>query len=136
MPTLELKTYEAYALVRALVEAKFHGTDVQDPEVLTSPMVARCALEFASQAQREAEIRDGERGRNEWLRWLRCSPDRREWKIAVANACATWRPIWNGWTSDQRLEAVRLLFAPFECTAPEEFIREVVAGMTVSAGAG
>src|SRR4029077_18441858 len=36
MPSLEIREFEAHALVRALVEAKFHGTDVQDPDILTS----------------------------------------------------------------------------------------------------
>ena len=129
MPSLELREYEANALLRALIEAKFHGTDVHDPDILTSPLIARCAFELVAQARREDEARDGESAAGKWQSWLRCSPERDEWRTAVANACETWKSAWNRWHDNERLQAVRLLFAPFECASPGQFIREVEEGL-------
>jgi hypothetical protein len=136
MPSFELREYEANALIRALVEAKFHGTDVQDPEILTSPMIARCALELVAQARREDEARDGEAATVGWRRWLHCSPDRHEWRTAVANARETWKSAWSRWNDQERLEAVRFLFAPFDCASPEQFLREVEMGLGRTGDAG
>ena len=136
MARIELNSGEANALVRALVEAKFHHLPYEDPEVLTSSLVARCAFELAAQAEWEAESRHGPSARDDWRRWLRVTPDRAEWRRALANAQEVWSSSWSRWSMLERADAIRLLFAPFECADVPAFVLAVEGSLGGVAGAG
>jgi hypothetical protein len=104
---------ELTALLRAIVEAKFHSAE-RDPECATGAVLAEVARRIRDALVAHDERRDGARARARAQWWSKLTPERTEWSIAIESANEFWATSWPRWDDGTRRAVVRDLLAPFE----------------------
>lgn len=125
---------ENIALLRAIVEAKFHHAP-NDTDVPGSAVLARVADRLRDAVVEEEIRREGPAAAARWREWAAIGPDRPEWSAALRFASETWRDAWNGWSKEERIAAASWLLSPFEPERRqlEDFLAS--AGAALSGGA-
>jgi hypothetical protein len=123
--------YELNALLRAVIEAKFHR-DPDDLDVPGSALLADVVNRLARAVAEESIKIDGDAARTRWSAWIHTGPERDEWKSAVVYAASMWPKIWPKWSVEDRRVAARQLLSPFELedATLDAFLREVEASFT------
>ena len=125
---------ENLALLRAIVEAKFHGAP-NDTDVPGSAVLARVAERLRDAVVAEEVRREGPKADARWREWAAIDPDRPEWSAALKFASEAWRDAWSRWAEDERLAAATGLLSPFK--AEPHQIQAFLAGVAVAlAGRG
>ncbi|WP_437997797.1 hypothetical protein WMF26_45300 [Sorangium sp. So ce185] len=104
---------ELLALLRAIVEAKFHK-DPDDLDVPGSAILARVAVRIRDEIVAEEVRREGGVAEARWREWIDLGPERREWEGAKDYATVAWRDAWAKWSADERRVAAKHLLSPFE----------------------
>jgi hypothetical protein len=104
---------EHLALLRAIVEAKFHK-DPDDLDVPGSSILARIAVRIRDEAVAEEVRREGPVAEARWREWINLGPERREWQGAKDYAAVAWKDAWPAWSADERRAAAEHLLSPFE----------------------
>ncbi|HZF51370.1 MAG TPA: hypothetical protein VE093_22085 [Polyangiaceae bacterium] len=104
---------ELLALLRAIVEAKFHK-DPDDFDVPGSAILARIAVRIRDEALAEEVRREGSVAEARWREWINLGPERREWQEAKDYAAVAWKDAWAKWSADERRVAAKHLLSPFE----------------------
>ena len=104
---------ENLALLRAIVEAKFHSAP-NDTDVPGSAILARLADRLRAAVVEEEVRREGARAEARWRDWATIGPDRPEWSLALRFASESWRDAWAGWSEDERIAAATWLLSPFQ----------------------
>jgi hypothetical protein len=104
---------ERLALLRAIVEAKFHK-DPDDLDVPGSAILARVAVRIRDEAVAEEVRREGPVAEARWREWINLGPERREWQGAKDYAVVAWRGAWAKWSADERRVAAEHLLSPFD----------------------
>jgi hypothetical protein len=101
---------EMLALQRVFREAKFCA-EPDDVEVSDSPVVARLFERLIATLVANEVERGGEDAKLRWTQWLAIDESRDEWAAAIRRANADVR--WATFSSNERIEYVRLLLSPF-----------------------
>jgi hypothetical protein len=104
---------ELLAVLRAIVEAKFHGNPC-DLDVPGSAVLARFAIRVRDAVVAEESRRHPEAGAAHWRKWTRIGPEREEWGAARTYAVAMWQSCWDTWSPEERRTAAAALLAPYE----------------------
>jgi hypothetical protein len=104
---------ELLALLRAIVEAKFHK-DPDDLDVPGSAILARVAVRIRDEIVAEEVRREGRVAEARWREWVNLGSERREWEGAKGYAAVAWRDAWANWSTDDRRAAARYLLSPFD----------------------
>ena len=120
---------ENLALLRAIVEAKFHSTP-NDTDVPGSAILARLAARLRDAVVAEEVRLEGASTAVRWREWAAIGPERAEWSSALRFANEAWCDSWAGWSEDERIAAATELLSPFE---PEP--RQLEAFLAVAAAA-
>jgi hypothetical protein len=124
---------ELRALLRAIVEAKFHDNP-EDLDVPHSAILARVALRIRDEVVAEEVRRDGS-AQTRWQEWMVLGPERPEWSQAKRFAVVAWRAAWKTWSAEDRRAAAAYLFSPFEASEAglDAFLLEVDEEMSAGA---
>jgi hypothetical protein len=119
---------ELLALLRAIIEAKFHR-EADDRDVPGSTLLAAAAIRIRDAVVAFEVAREGAAAKERWDKWMSLAPDRPEWGRARAYASSMWKAIWPRWSDEERLRAAEALLAPFEPSAAglRAFLAEVAA---------
>ncbi|WP_438006701.1 hypothetical protein WME89_50420 [Sorangium sp. So ce321] len=116
---IEIKSHpEALALLRAIVEAKFHPNP-DDLDVPGSSILAALAIRIRDSVVAEEVRREGNSAAERWSSWSRLVPSRPEWAAARDFASSYWRGVWEKWSEAQKRDAVAVLLSPFEVEQDE-----------------
>lgn len=118
--------YEMKAILRALIEAKFHPEPNDEP-IQASPYVAAlCDRLVEAIAAVERERFGAERGER-FLAFYASPPPPPQLEVArkIIGKCPP--DVWAGWSEAERRELVRLVLSPFQGT-PELFEELLRAG--------
>jgi hypothetical protein len=117
---------ELLALLRAIVEAKFHK-DPGDLDVPGSAVLAQVALRVRDAVIAFEVQREGAAAEARWQHWVRLDPTRPEWEGARSYAAAEWVRVWARWSAEERYRAAVALLSPFELeeAAMNQFLTEV-----------
>ncbi|WP_437968478.1 hypothetical protein WMF04_03935 [Sorangium sp. So ce260] len=111
---MEIKSHaEALALLRVIVEAKFHSNP-DDRDVPGSSVLAALAVRIRESVVAEEIRREGAVAAERWSEWSRLGPSRPEWAAARDFAASSWREIWGEWSEAQKRDAATVLLSPFE----------------------
>lgn len=123
---------ELLALLRAVMEAKFHP-DPEDLDIPGSAILAEVANRLARAVRDEKIGTGGDAARSRWSIWIQIGADRDEWKSAVKYAAAMWKKIWPKWSVEERRFAARCLLSPFEIEEAtlDAFLCEVEANFAI-----
>jgi hypothetical protein len=131
MATIEIDSAaDLTALLRAILEAKFHAAP-NDDDVPGSSILAALANRICD-ALTTAEIqKEGPVAHRRWLEWRALTPARREWNVAISYATRMWATAWPRWSERQREDAARDLVAPLLLTQEgmDLFLEQVRAGL-------
>lgn len=131
LPMLSLTSHaEMLAVLRALVEAKFHG-ETEDYDVPGSAILAEVAIRVRDAVIAEEVRRDGVAAEHRWRDWVRLDESRAEWVGARRYALSEWTNVWARWSDAERLAAAAALLSPFEPGQEglRRFLAEVAAGL-------
>lgn len=117
---------ELLALLRAIVEAKFHK-DPADLDVPGSTVLASVASRVRDAVIAEEVRREGAVAEARWQQWIRLDATRPEWDGAKTYAVGEWGRPWARWSEEERRQAAVALLSPFapEEAALQQFLAEV-----------
>ncbi|WP_146252083.1 hypothetical protein [Xylanimonas oleitrophica] len=127
---LDLDKRELKNLFEAAVRLKFDDDDDVPGEYFGSPFLAQALSKMFRSLVAEAEGSGDQRALIHWQEWgdWDCHP--REQDLVVRRA-ARW-PLWDGWSFEQRADALRHCAAPF-CLS-EEQVRGLISAVDESRG--
>lgn len=106
---------EEFALLRIILEAKFHDEPEDDGLSGSEPLSRIGDQLFACVVARDVE-RLGDEVAERWQRWRMLTPERREWKVACERAVSAFGREWDTLPLSDWKEPMRNVLLPFEVT--------------------